>query len=349
MTFGNPWLLLSLLILPVAVALYVLAQSRRMRYALRFTNLEVLAQVAGRRRAWRRYVPPALFLTALACLCVALARPHTKTLIPVDKATIILVIDASRSMEATDVKPTRLAAAERAAKAFLDKVPKRARVGLVVFSGEAQVAAPPTTDRSLVRESIDEIGAFSGYGGTAIGDAVARAVELGIQAVGVGNRSLASVSAAPSPAGPTRGLVSILFLSDGRQNRGILQPLEGAARAKAAGIPVYTVALGTRSAPLADPFGGPPQQPPGFGGGAFGNQFNLAPDPATLRAIANATGGQFFAARNAKSLNAAYNGLGSRLGRKPGKTEITYGFVAAAAALLVAAGLLSAFWSPRLP
>jgi Ca-activated chloride channel family protein len=196
-----------------------------------------------------------------------------------------------------------------------------------------------------VREALDTLQWYPSFGGTAIGDALAEAVRLGQQAVGAGNGNLASVTAAPS--GQTRGLVSILFLSDGAQTRGELLPLDGAERARAAGIPVYTVALGTPNGTLRFGFNRPPQ---GFPGGfGQGRRVPVPPDPDTLRAIANRTGGQFFAARDAKSLNSAYSKLGSRLARKPGKTEITYGFLAGAAALLIAAGLLSAAWSPRLP
>lgn len=334
MSFERPLLLLSLLAIPAAVGLYLLAERRRMRYSLRFTNIDVLALVAGG-RAWRRYVPPVLFLLALAALGAGLARPQANTLVANERATVILVIDTSRSMQAQDVRPTRLIAARRAARTFLDRVPERLRVALIVFSGEVHVAAPPTSDHDLVRESIDAIGNW-GFSGTAIGDAIARAVEVGQRAVG-DDAMLASFSAARPPATPTRGLVSIVFLSDGRQNRGIIPPLQGAARARAAGIPVHTVALGTPNGVLR-----PGSQ--GFGGG-----WRAVPDPATLRAIARATGGEFFEARSAKSLTAAYTKLGSRLGRTPGRSEVTYAFLLGAATLLVAAGLLSARWSPRLP
>jgi Ca-activated chloride channel homolog len=232
-------------------------------------------------------------------------------------------------MQSTDVRPSRLLAAEAAARSFLDRVPKRLRVGLIVFAGDVQVATPPTSDHQLVKDSIASIGGFTGFGGTAIGDAVARAVEVGQQAVS-GNRALASVAAAPAPAGADK-LVSILFLSDGRQNRGILQPLEGAARAKAAGIPVHTVALGSTTG--------------GFQG--FGPR--RAPDPETLRAIAQMTGGQFFAARTAESLKGVYTKLGSLLGRSPGRTEVTYAFLLGAAVLLVAAAFLCSRFAARIP
>jgi Ca-activated chloride channel homolog len=342
-TFERPLLLLTLLAVPLAVALYVLAERRRMRYAISFTNLDVLASVVGDRYR-RRFVPLALFLLALAALCVGMARPQHKTLVPSDRATVILVIDVSRSMQAKDVKPSRIGAATAAVRTFLDRVPDRLQVGLIAFAGDPAVANPPTTDHDLVRKSLDTIQWFPSFGGTAIGDALAAAVKLGQQAVAGGNGNLASsITAAPDTQ--TRGLVSILFLSDGAQTRGDLEPLAGAGLAKEAGIPVYTVALGTPDGTLD--FGG------GGGGGGYapfgGRRVPVPPDPDTLRAIADRTGGEFFAAQSAKSLQSAYKKLGSSLGRKPGQSEITYGFLAAAAFLLVAAGLLSALWSPRLP
>ena len=342
MTFERPLLLLTLLAVPLAVALYVLAERRRMRYAIRYTNLDVLAGVAGDRYR-RRFVPLALFLLALAALCIGMARPQHKTLVPRDRATVILVLDVSRSMQAKDVKPSRIGAAAEAVRTFLKRVPDRLQVGLIAFAGDPAVANPPTTNHDLVRRSLDTIEWFPSFGGTAIGDALAAAVKLGQQAVSGESGNLASVTTA-APNTQTRGLVSILFLSDGAQTRGDLEPLEGADLAKEAGIPVYTVALGTPHGTLD--FGGAyPGSPPPFGG----RRVPVPPDPETLRAIANRTGGEFFAAQSAKSLQSAYRKLGSSLGRKPGQSEITYAFLAGAALLLVAAGLLSALWSPRLP
>jgi Ca-activated chloride channel family protein len=347
MSFGQPLLLLSLLVIPLAVGLYLLAERRRMRYAIRFTNVDVLAGVIEG-RSWRRYVPLGLFLLALAALCVAVARPEHNTLVAKDRATVILVVDVSRSMQARDVKPTRIGAAAAAVRTFLDRVPKRLQVGLIAFAGDPAVAAPPTTDHGLVRKALDTIQWFPTFGGTAIGDALAAAVVLGQQAVNGSNANLAAVTSAPAQA---HGLVSILFLSDGAQTRGTLQPIEGAERARAAGIPVYTVALGTPNGTLDFGYGRPPQggsiNPNPFGGPP--RRVPVPPDPETLHAIADRTGGQFFEARSAKSLQAAYSKLGSRLGRTPGRSEVTYLFLAAAAGLLVAAGALSALWSPRLP
>ncbi len=341
MTFGHPVLLLTLGVPVLAAVVYLLLQRRPTPYAATFTNLDVLAAVTGERRSWLRWIAPVLFLLAIAALCVAVARPHARTSVVDERATVVMAIDASRSMQTDDVKPSRLIAAERAAKTFLDKVPKRLRVALVVFSGDVQVAAPPTRDRELVRQAIDEIGAFSGFGGTAIGDAIARAVEVGRAAT----------------EGAPKGLVTVVFLSDGRQNRGIIQPLQGAARAKRAGIPVHTIALGTRRGGSGGGgfggggFGGTPPPPPGGGGGfgGFGFGRNRSSDPATLRAIARITGGRFFAARTAASLTDAYEKLGTKVARKPSRTEVTFAFVLGAAALLVGSALAGARWAPRIP
>ena len=347
MSFGHPLLLLALLAVPLAIALFKLAERRRMRYAVRYTNVDVLALVAAAGRPWRRYVATGLFLAALAALCVAVSRPRIASTVTSDKATVILVLDVSGSMQAIDVKPTRLIAAQKAIHTFLEEVPSRVRVGLVLFAGEAQVATPPTRDHALVGEAVDAAGEFRGFGGTAIGDAIAVAVRLGIQVTGdQKDGSLASYTVAPPQVSST--LVSILFLSDGRQTQGSLLPLEGAARARAAGFPVYTVALGTTGQTTLRGF--PGGFGSGFGGGPFGTgRRGLSPDPVTLKAIAQQTGGRFFRARSAGAVDAAYSKLGSSLGRTRGRVEVTDVLLAAGAALLVLAGVLSAIWSPRLP
>lgn len=353
MSFQSPWLLLGLLLLVVAVLVWRLAERRRMRYAVRYPNLEVLAAVAADTRSRLRLVPPALFLVGLAALLVALARPEVSRVLLKDKATVILVVDTSRSMQSDDVEPTRLGAAQEAIRTFLDHAPDGLQVGLVVFAGEAQVATPPTTDHELVETAVDEIDGFLVFGGTAIGDALKTAVDLGKQVTGeqptegeiaAGEprqvvRHLAQASAICEEKSP----VSILFLSDGSQTRGLLQPLEGAALAKDACFPVYTIALGT-------PEGVIERGNFGFGfdpGGA--QQIPVPPDPETLRAIAETTGGEFSEARTAAAVEKAYANLGSQLGREPGKSEVTFLFVAFAAVALLAAGALSAVLSPRLP
>jgi Ca-activated chloride channel family protein len=352
MTFGHPLLLLTLLMLPAVWLARRLVERRRMRYAVRYTNVEVLAGVVGT-RSRLRFVAPGLLALALATLGIAVARPHVTALVPSNKAAVILVLDVSGSMRAQDVKPTRLAAARVAIHTFLDKVPNRVRVGLILFAGDPVVVTPPTDEHALVAESVDSTGEVDPYGGTAIGDALALAVQLGRQIAGtvggqqvaLGSRSLAAFHAAAA-ATHKRPLVSILFLSDGHQNRGTLQPLQGAARAKAAGFPVYTVALGTT--------GNTTLRGGGFGffgqgSGFFTGRNGLAPDPATLRKIAETTGGKFYRAKTAGDVKSAYAKLGSRLGRAPDRKEITDEFVAGAAVLLLLAGLASAIWAPRLP
>ncbi len=343
MSFGQPLLLLTLLAVPLVVGLYLLAQRRRARYAVRFTNLDVLAAVAARTRPWRRYVAPAVFLLAIAALCVAMARPSVTKLVASQEATVILVVDVSGSMQATDISPTRLAAAQHAVDIFLDHAPENLRVGLIAFAGEPDIVTPPTSDHGLVREGADSLGYITGYGGTAIGDALAAAVQLAHQAVGATKPASGGATIAYHPRGP-QSPVSILLLSDGAQTRGVLQPEQGAALAKAAGIPVYSVSLGTPNGMLTrGGFGGP------GGYGRFGGSIPVPVDPTTLREVATATGGKFTQARTAKALDASYADLGSRLGRKPGKSEVTNEFVLLAAVLLLGAGLPAALWSPRLP
>ena len=185
MSFGHPLLLLTLAVIPVALAIYHFASRRRMRYAVRYTNVDVLAAVVGAGRPWRRWLAAGVFLLAVAALCVAVSRPRVHRLVANDNATVVLVLDVSGSMQAQDVKPTRLAAAQKALHTFLGKVPARLKVGLVLFAGEAEVATPPTTDHELVAEAVDEAGFFRGFGGTAIGDAIAAAVRVGLRSAGV--------------------------------------------------------------------------------------------------------------------------------------------------------------------
>jgi Ca-activated chloride channel homolog len=354
MTFSHPFLLLTLLVIPAGLLLYrLLVARRRMRYAVRYTNVDVLAAVVATGRPWRRWIAAGVVLLALAVSCVASARPRVHRLVANDNATVVLVLDVSGSMQAIDVKPTRLAAAQKALHIFVDRIPPRLKVGLILFAGEAEVATPPTNDHALVSEAIDEVDFFHGFGGTAIGDAIWTAVRVGLRSAGVQGQS---VSAAPqsrrlasyvAAKRPASSLVSVLFLSDGHQTRGILTPMQGADKARAAGIPIYTISLGTTGNTRMR---GYPQGFPG-GVGPFGGlgRRGLAPDPKTLRAIADRTGGKFFRAKSAGDVKEAYSALGSKLGRKPGSSEVTDLFLAGAAALLVLGGVLSALWSPRLP
>ena len=337
MGFESPLALFSLALLPVVVAAYLVLRRRRARYAVHFTNLDVLRAVAPRVGRLRERAVGALVVAVLALLCLALARPQLTRTVSVENATVVLVLDTSRSMLSRDVAPTRLAAAKQAAQAFLDRAPERLRVGLVTFAGDVTVAAFPTHDRAQVRESVTAITRWQAGGGTAIGDALARAVEVGGDAFGE-----EGLPAGTGAADPAESPVTILFLSDGRQNRGLIPAEAGAAVAKRAGIPVYTVALGTDN-PGA--LGGGRQGGLGFGASGF----YRVPDRGTLRAIARTTGGEYYSARSSEALASAYGDLGSRLGRERRRTEVTHLLVAAAGAALAAAAGLARLWTPGLP
>ena len=332
MSFEAPALLASLLVVPLAAAGYWSLQRRPPRYAVRYTNLEVLAGVANKRRAWRRHVPAALLLAAVAALCVAFARPTVTGNAPNERASVVLVVDTSGSMRATDVKPTRLAAAKRAMRSFLERAPDTLRVGVVSFSDEPQVVVSPTVDRGQLSEGIDVLG--PGFG-TAIGDALARAVELARTATGEPGAD--GSSSAPVKDEKGRSLASILLLSDGAQTRGLLSPGQGAERAQAAGIPVYTVALGTDGGTI---LAGPPGQE---------QVIPVPPDRETLGAIAEYTGAEAFDAESADALEKVYAGLGSRVGRVDRPREVTAMFVAAGALLLTGAAGFGLLGAPRLP
>jgi Ca-activated chloride channel family protein len=330
MSFEAPALLVGLLVVPLAALGYWLLQRRRASYAVRFTNLDVLAGVAGRRSSWKRQLPAALMLLALAALAVAFARPTVTVQEPDERASVVLVVDVSGSMRATDVKPTRLAAAKRAMRSFLDRAPDTLRVGVVAFSDEAQVIVSPTAERESLVQGIELLG--PGFG-TAIGDALARAVDLARTATGE------TGTTAPSPVKDEEGrsLASILLLSDGAQTRGLLSPGQGAQRAQDAGIPVFTIALGTDEGTI---LAGPPGQE---------QLIPVPPDRETLSAIAEYTGAEAFDAESADAVEKVYSGLGSRVGRQERPREVTSAFVAAGALLLAGALGAAIVGAPRLP
>ena len=321
MTFASPYLLLALLVVPATLAIALWLDRRHARYAVAYTNLDLLASVASTRRQWRRFVPLVLFLLALACAATALARPRATVSAPARRATVVLLVDVSGSMRAADVKPSRLGAAQHAMSEFADRVPKGVKVGLVSFSTGPNVLVIPTTDRSILHEGIDLLAPEAG---TAIGDGLAVAVQVVRSSVGDAPRS---------KDGKIPG--AIVLLSDGAQTRGTLSPLQGAARARSAGIRVFTIALGTKNGTLAiGPYFG-------FGGsgGGLGPQrrFPVRPDPVTLAAIARETGGQTFHATSAEKVDTIYRYLGSSIAHRAKRREISSWFVGAAAVLLLGA------------
>jgi Ca-activated chloride channel homolog len=334
-SFRDPLVLLALILIPAGWLAYLAFQRRRARYAVRFTNLDLLANVVQRSPGWRRHVPPALYLLALTALLIGLARPQHTVQVPRETASVMLTTDVSGSMQATDVQPSRLRAAQDAAGTFIDKVPAKFRVGLVTFSQTAQVVAPPTTDRELVKEGIDSLTA---NGGTAMGDALDLSLRsLRPGARGAGQTADTARPVRPAPAGRERP-AAILLLSDGASTSGTRSPLEVARRAKALKVPISTVALGTPDGRLdiTDQFGNTQSIP-------------VPPDRAALQQIAKLSGGKYFSAPDAGALDDIYKSLGSKLGFIKQRHELTYAFAGAGLALMLAGGLLSLVWFSRFP
>jgi Ca-activated chloride channel family protein len=348
MTFAAPGLLVGLLLVPFGLAGYLAVQRRRGRYAVRFTNVDLLANLVPKAPAWRRHVPPALYLVAIGALVLALARPSMTIAVPREEATVILAIDVSRSMRATDVEPTRLAAAKGAAADFVDRLPAGFKVGLVVFSTEARTLVTPTTDRAQLHDALDSLRAD---GGTALGDAIALALDTaGLDtSTGTGPTGEPSPSpsasavpdASPSAADDGSGedpIVATVLLSDGANSTGELEPLDAARRAAALGVPVYTIALGTAEGIVDVPNQAGILEP-----------MPVPPDPETLATVAEMTGARFFEAPTSADLAAIYESLGSRVGYENEVQEVTQLFAAAGLAFVVAGAALAAHWFNRFP
>jgi len=333
-SFASPPLLLALLVVPALLAAYALLQRRRARYALRFTNLDLLANVVERSPTWRRHVPPALFLLALALLLTGFARPHATVSVPREEGGVVLALDVSGSMRATDVSPTRLDAARSAAESFLDRTPEGFRVGLVAFSATAYVAAPLTDDHDAVGETLDGLEAD---GGTAIGDAIVRSVDV-VEAAGEEGEQ-GDGGGADDRRGSERDTpFAVVLLSDGAPSPGTLDPGTAAETARDAGVPVHTVALGTNEGTVEV------TRPDGFR-----QTIPVPPDRDTLRNVAETTGGRFFAAPSEDAVREVYDELGSQIGFTEEERDVTFLFAGAGAALLVVSGVLSALWFGRLP
>lgn len=302
MSFASPVWLLTLLALPLLAGLTVASTRRRRRYAVRFPAAAALVASVTPRPAWRRHWPAVLLFAGLTAVALAVAKPQRSVSVPIERASILLVNDVSRSMEAADVAPTRLAAAQNAAQDFLDEVPRALQVGAASFSDTAALMQAPTQERDGVRAAI---AALSPDGGTATGEALDLAV-----------RTLRPKGTAAGPP------AAIVLLSDGATTVG-RDPVEIAAAAARVKVPIYTVALGTPDGTVAGPNGFPIRVPP---------------DPETLADVARTSGGRAFEVEDSDALSAIYRDLGSRLGRKNEKREITAA-VAAGGLLLLAGGL----------
>ena len=322
MTFGTPLALFGLLVVPGLVVLLVLGERRRRSRRAHFGTPALVAASAPAPRRIRRLLPLVIALVALSTLIVGVARPRATLSVPGRQATVILSLDTSRSMAATDVRPSRLAAALAAARAFLDVVPESYSVGIVSFSTRASVVLAPTTDRGAARAALDQIQLGSG---TALGDAIDRSVAAARPIVG--NAQAPARSAVPA---------AVLLLSDGEQTSGTRQPLAAAAQARKLGVPGNTVALGTRDAVVDVPMPG-----------GLTEKVTVVPDAKTLQEVARITGGRYAAAPTAERLKQVYRDLGSRIGKKREVREVTAGFAGAGVILLLVACGLSLAWTRR--
>lgn len=311
------WLLLGVAAL---AAVYLVLQSRRRTYAVRFTNLDLLQSVAPRSPGWRRHLPAIILLLALSALVVALARPAREEKVPRERATVILAIDTSLSMMAEDVRPDRLTAAQSAARTFLDILPPKINVGLVSFNGVATIEVPPTTDRARVLDAIDRLELEER---TAIGEGIFAS----LQAIRQAPRAVGDDPDEPVPA-------RIVLMSDGKTTYG-RPDTAGANAAREADVPVNTIAFGTDHGVIFLP--GEAQPIP------------VDVDREALEAIADATDGRAYTAATEAELREVYRNIGSSVGFSIEFREVGLWFIGVALALMFASSALSLLWFSRLP
>ncbi len=307
------WLLVGVLALG---ALYVVTQLRRRKYAVRFTNLELLDKVAPSRPGWRRHVPAAVFLLALAALVVSFARPSQDTDVPKEQATVIMAIDASLSMDATDVRPSRIEGAKAAAISFIEDLPDNLNLGLVTFNGVATIRVQPSRNHEA---AIAAIAALELGPATAIGEAVFASLD-----------AIESLSSVDGTAPPAR----IVLMSDGETTVGRADE-DAIEAAQRVGVPVFTIAFGTESGVIELP-----EEP-----------FPI-PVPVNLdklRTIADSTGGQFFTASSTSELADVYQDIGSQVSFETIQDEISPSYVGLALILLALSAAMSLLWFSRLP
>jgi Ca-activated chloride channel homolog len=315
MSFQSPWLLLGLLAIPLLVGFYITSQQRRRAYAVRFTNLALLNQVMGKGPGFRRHLPAILFVAGLAGLLVSMARPEATIRIPKGQTSVMLAVDVSGSMAATDVQPTRIEAAIAAGRTLIDKLPSNAQVGLVIFNSQAQVVAPLTQDKGSVK---DALGTLAPGGGTAIGDAIQVAV--------------AQLAGIVDPNGPkSQNYAMVVLLTDGASNTGI-DTTTAAANAAQAKIPVETIGIGARNQTTM-----------------VQGRIIDGVDEQALQQISSTTGGRYYYAADEAQLSKIYSDLGSRIGWVTTKLDLTAPLLGLGTIILVAGGLFSLRWFRLLP
>jgi Ca-activated chloride channel family protein len=334
------WLMPALLLLPAA---YVWLLRRRNKQAVRFSNLGI-ARAANAGRSWRRHLPPALLLLACAVLVLAAARPVARVTLPWSRSSVILAIDVSLSMRVNDVKPTRIEAAQEAAKGFLKDLPKHVEVGLVTFAGSSQVAQRLTLDREALVTAID---AFQMQIGTAVGNAIVvslaelfpdHGLDVGDMTFGSSRKSRSIDDAGKPPPKPFTPVApgsyksaAIILLTDGRRTTGV-DTLAAAKLAAERGVRIDVVGLGPVDGAAATPEGLP---------------IYMQLDEPTLREVARMTAGEYHQAGSAEKLRSVYEHLGSRLQVQTREQEVTGLFALASLLLAVAAGALSVLWFGR--
>lgn len=331
MQFEWPLLLWSLWLVPALVAAYILAQRRRKRYALRFASLLLVKEALGRGPGWRRHVPPALFLSGLAVMLFALARPFSVVTVPAQEGMVILTMDVSGSMRADDMKPTRLDAAKAAARTFVERQPQGVRIGIVSFSDNAFLVQAPTSEKEEVIAAINRL---TWQRGTAIGSALLTSLDAIFEGADIEGGALATAQPTPTPV--PKGVYEpaiVVLLSDGESNRGP-RPLDVVDRVAARGVRVYTVGVGT---------------PAGVVLQYMGRSMRVRLDETTLKRIAEATDGLYFNAATESDLQTIYQNLNMHMVFRKQETEITALFTALAIVLLLGAGALSLLWFNRLP
>ena len=320
MSFAAPLALLALLAIPVAIAVYVLLERRRDARASAWAAPALIPNMVTAPPSWRRHLPTALLLLGVTLLLVGFARPHTHITVSRQEATVVLVLDVSGSMAAKDVQPSRLAAAKGAALTFLDRLPKGYRAALVTFSDHAAVAAPPTHDLPQVRAVIAK--AKSGPQGTALTDAVVRAVDVGLTVHGTGNNRPPAI---------------VVLFSDGGQTAGRATPQQAAAKAKKAQIPVSSALVGTPDGIVLQPLKG-----------GFTERIQVPASPTVLQYLAQQSGGRFAPSLADVDVQGIYDALGSRVGHRSKSVEVTAVAAGGGLAFLLAGAALSGIWFRRL-
>jgi Ca-activated chloride channel homolog len=349
MTFLWSGLLYILALIPAVIALYVWTLRRRRRSALRYSSLTLLRDALPRNERWRRHVPFGLFMLALSGLISIVT-------VPAAQATIILAIDVSRSMCSTDIQPNRLQAAEQASLMFVRNQQANTQIGVVAFSGFAELIQPPTTDQEALQAAIESL--LTGRR-TAIGNGILKSLDAIAEVDKAVWPSLLGTSPQATPTPVPSGAYApdiIVLLTDGANNTGPL-PLDAAQQAADRGVRVYTIGFGTpngsefASCQSSDPsggggFGGFGGFGGGFGGGGGGGGFRRGIDEATLKRIADMTGGAYYPASSAHELESVFGRLPTYLIVKHETFEISVFFAAGAALLVTLAIALSLLWSP---